>query len=622
MTESMKNRALNVFAAMGDIPDRYVAAAEEALMEAESGNRRALRPAGPFRRFLKSGWGAAVISGIVALTVLFLIIRAGQQPPVHGPNQPPLGSSIAISEEGADFTIATEEDYYPVNTNRITVVMTGVTPGKSISMTNAWYLEWLTDKGAQAVEIYYTEEAAISAKPARGEYATLKKAILINDAKGYALQPGSYRLHATVYNGEEYVSVAWCEFEVAEPEVETLIVSDHQTFRYDPRAVAVPFTVTTVPQLTYGTDQVMLTVTAEEPMVSLFEQPVYWHIQREDGYLHTSVGRWEVTDTSSEAYVKGTDPEEGAYATYTVEISLLAPEDWEPGTYRVYALTEPLGEENVYAASCTFTILGEEETVYPVIEEEISENPIWNIAAMEAYPRAAEQPYTISVPDLPYSTNTIPVTVTAKEPGVSLPTFRNWKIVKLMGTSDPYQATWYYAENPSEPTTVLGYSVCQENLTLYGWNNGIYRIYALNESNEYIDYCDFAYYSDSTPLPFELSWITKDKFTTSRDTHLQVWFQGKKRGERLICSPQWSIYRYESSKEKTLIGTSAVTEFQGLEVGPEEYAVEAMELSIYHATGGQTATLPEGMYELVYHYKTESGDVFDYSLVFSVYDGN
>ena len=224
MTESTKRRALNAFAAMRTLPDAYILSAEEALYEAEAGIYRPAKPMGPVRRFLNSGWGAAVISGIVALTVLLLIIRAGQKPPVHGPNQPPLGSSITISEEGADFTIATEENCYLSNTNRITVVMTGVTPGKAISMTNAWYLEWLTDKGAKAVEIYYTEEAIESAKPARGQYATIHKILHINDAKGYALQPGTYRLHATVYNGEEYVSVAWCESEVAEPEVETTIV--------------------------------------------------------------------------------------------------------------------------------------------------------------------------------------------------------------------------------------------------------------------------------------------------------------------------------------------------------------------------------------------------------------
>lgn len=218
MTESTKRRALNAYAAMGTLPDAYILSAEEALYEAEAGIYRPAKPMGPVRRFLNSGLGAAVISGIVALTVLLLIIHAGQQPPVHGPNQPPLGSSITISEEGADFTIATEEDCYLPNTNRITVIMTGVTPGKAISMTNGWYLEWLTDEGAETVGIYYTEEATISAKPARGQYATLQKTILIDDAKGYALRPGTYRLHATVYNGEEYVSVAWCEFEVRVPE--------------------------------------------------------------------------------------------------------------------------------------------------------------------------------------------------------------------------------------------------------------------------------------------------------------------------------------------------------------------------------------------------------------------
>ena len=364
---NLKNRALGAFAAMGSIPDRFVAAAEDVLFESEAGLSRPPRLTSPLRRFLRGGWIAAVISGIVALTVLFLIIRMGQNPLVNGPDQPPSGSSIPFCEEEADFSIATEEDYYLSNTNRITVVMTGVTPGKAISMTNAWYLEWLTDKGAKAVEIYYTDEAIESVQPEKHQYATISKTIYINDDKGYALQPGSYRLHATVHDGKKYVSVAYCEFEVAEPEVETTIVCDDAVFNYDPRAVVIPFTVTTVPQLTYGTDQITLTVTADEPMVSLFEQPRYWHIQKSNGSSPTAAPAWYVSATSEERfalkYHNGEALENGGYARFTETITLSDLDQWEPGTYLVYALTAPLQENNKFAAYCTFTILEEGETV-------------------------------------------------------------------------------------------------------------------------------------------------------------------------------------------------------------------------------------------------------------------
>ena len=136
MTERTNTRALNAFAAMSRIPDDYVLAAERMLQEAEAGISRPQKPMGGFRRFLNSGWGAAVISGIVALAVLAFIIHAGVNPPAtYEPPVKPAGSTIEMSTEGVNYTIATELEHYPKGATDITAVLTGKAKGESISDT-------------------------------------------------------------------------------------------------------------------------------------------------------------------------------------------------------------------------------------------------------------------------------------------------------------------------------------------------------------------------------------------------------------------------------------------------------------------------------------------------------
>ena len=243
------------------------------------------------------------------------------------------------------------------------------------------------------------------------------------------------------------------------------------------------------------------------------------------------------------------------------------------------------------------------------------------------YPPAQEQPYTIYVPDVSYSNHRIPVTVTAKEKGQSLDApFRNWKIVKLMGTSDPHQADWYYSAEevgavlPSEEND--GYAVYQEELTVYAWNRGVYRIYALNENGEYVDYCDFAFFADN-PLPFELYWVSNGRVPTSRNTHLEVLFQSKYRGQTVDCEIQWSIYRIENDPEtKILIGTSESMRLYIPSTDPDEFVTKTVLLSIEQATGGSAVTLPsyDVVYELDLHYKTDSGEIYDFPIIFAVHD--
>ena len=218
MTESKETRALNAFAAMSRIPDDYVLAAEQMLQEAEAGIARPQKPEGRFRRFLNSGWGAAMISGIVALAVLAFIIHAGVNPPAtYEPPVKPAGSTIEMSTEGVNFTISTEQKQYPEGKGCITVIMTGKVKGEIISTPGGWHLERLTPEGAKAEEISYTEEMTFSAKPEKDEYATLEKT-LYGTYTGGGFPAGTYRLHATKYDGEKYVSVAYCTFTVGEAE--------------------------------------------------------------------------------------------------------------------------------------------------------------------------------------------------------------------------------------------------------------------------------------------------------------------------------------------------------------------------------------------------------------------
>ena len=464
MTESKETRALNAFAAMSRIPDDYVLAAEQMLQEAEAGISRPQKPEGRFRRFLNSGWGAAMISGIVALAVLVFIIRAGKEPPTYDPPKQPAGSTIEMSAEGVNYTLSTELENYPEGTERITAVMTGKTKGETVYQAAGWHLERLTSDGAEPVGSFHTDDY-VWHEPDADQYARTTKLIYIEEP----LSPGTYRLHATKYDGEKYVSVAWCEFTVGETEGETRPVLD--------------------------------------------------------------------------------------------------------------------------------------------------------------YPPAEEQPYTIYVPDVSYSNGCIPVTVTAKEKGQSLEaSFRNWKIVKLMGTSDPYQADWYYSAEevgavlPSEENH--GYAVYREELTVYAWNKGVYRIYALNERGEYVDYCDFAFFADN-PLPFELYWVSNGRVPNSRDTHLEVLFQSKYRGQTVDCEIQWSIYRIESDlKTLTLIGTSESSRLYIPSTDPDEFVTKSVLLSIEQATGGSAVTLPsyDVLYELVLHYETDSGEIYDYPISFAVHD--
>ena len=585
-----QERALNAFAAMDALPESMVLEAEKALMAAEGGVIAPVKkPKGGFARFMSSGWTAAVLSGIVALAVLILVLRAGREPTAYPPPVQPAGSSITMSDHGADFTISMELEDYPDGTNRLTVVMTAKSPGKRISSRGGWYLERITEEGAEPETIYYTEEVTISAKPARGEYATLTKTLLGTNTGG-GFPAGTYRLHATEYDGEKYVSVAYCTFTIGDPDDiapqppkgSTIEMSDTEA----------PFTLATE-QTVYeaGTTCIVAVMTAKQKGEADFPYS-RWHLERVTEEGCESI----FTVGSPDAYVEsGIDP--SGYATRKERV-FMTDETLTAGLYCLHAV-KGSGEDYVSVAFCYFTV----EEPRPTLD----------------YPPAEEQTYTVTTPEtLEYGAQGLSITVKAAEPGVDLMPHRKYSIVKLAGPTNGESADWLQTlegvlVRPDESNG--GYAVFEDTLTLLNpeeWLPGLYRLYALNYNEEYIDYCDFAIKGEGNR-----SWdlvMTATTLTTA-DTRLPLQFFSYVKGQPLHRGDAWSIYRIEDGLRILMGGEATEIGLEGRPVVPDEFAVENVNLSISYATGGKHKTLPAGSYELVFE---AGGATSSVSLYFEV----
>ena len=389
-----QERALNAFAAMESLPDSMLLEAENALIAAEGSVIAPVKkPKGGFARFMRSGWTAAAISCIVALGVLIFIVRAGREAPTYQPPVKPAGSTIEMSDRGVNFTISTEVENYPDGTNRITVIMTGKVKGKPIATIGGWHLERLTDDGAEVEAVSYTEVVTISAKPGRDEYATISKTLYGTNTGG-GFPAGTYRLHATKYDGEKYVSVAYCTFTIGNPEGETRPVLDY------PPAGEQAYTVTTPDSIEHGATGLPITVKAAEPGVDLMPHRKY-SIVKLSGPANGGEADWL---QSLEAVLVRPDEAHGGYAVYDDMLTLLSPEDWLPGLYRLYALNHN-GE---YVDYCDFTIR----------------------------PNQADLPYAVSLTRTMYAEGftTLSVTLKAYEAGVGIGGGNQWELYRVEGS--------------------------------------------------------------------------------------------------------------------------------------------------------------------------------------------
>ena len=376
-----QERALNAFAALESLPDSMLLEAEQALIAAEGGVIAPVKkpkPKGGFARFMSSGWTAAVLSGIVALAVLILVLRAGKEPTVYPPPVQPAGSTIEMSDHGVNFTIATELENYPDGTDLIKVVMTGKVKGEPFSGFNGWHLERIAEEGCEFIPISYGFLGLDSIKPDRNEYATDIHRIHIY---GTTLKAGSYRLHATEYDGEKPVSVAWCEFTVGNPNGNT---ETPPTVEYPP-ADERPYTVTTPDSIGYGTAELSVTVKTTATDVDLVFHRNY-RIVKLIGPANGPGADW-VPDL--EAVRESPGCEHGGYAVFEDYLTLPTPEDWLPGLYRLYALND--GGE--YIDYCDFLITGDHGRAFEMFLNETAITTLHTALSAKIIPHEKGVPF-------------------------------------------------------------------------------------------------------------------------------------------------------------------------------------------------------------------------------------
>ena len=378
-----QERALNAFAALESLPDGMLLEAEQALIAAEGGVIAPVKkPKGGFARFMSSGWTAAVLSGIVALAVLILVLRAGKEPTVYPPTvyPPPVqpaGSTIEMSDHGVNFTIATELENYPDGTDLIKVVMTGKVKGEPFSGFNGWHLERIAEEGCEFIPISYGF-LLDSVKPDPNEYATMIVRIHIY---GTTLKAGSYRLHATEYDGEKPVSVAWCTFTVGNPDGNT---ETPPTMEYPP-ADERPYTVTTPDSIGYGTAELPVTVKTTATDVDLVFHRNY-RIVKLIGPANGPGADW-VPDL--EAVRESPGDGHGGYAVFEDYLTLPTPEDWLPGLYRLYALNDG----GAYIDYCDFLITGDHGRAFEMFLNETAITTLHTALSAKIIPHEKGVPF-------------------------------------------------------------------------------------------------------------------------------------------------------------------------------------------------------------------------------------
>ncbi len=480
-------------------------AGKRAARRAARQARRAAREENAFARFAGSGFGAVAISLVVAFALLAGVIHAGNRPPtgnpagtdtpsnglhtenLQNPSDILLEGRVPFAPEAADYTISTDR-LISSDATVITVTMTANRAGIPLSAPDAWRLENLTDPNWGGSVSF--DELDWEMPVPEGD----DPPVLTHDENlsvfGWRLSSGVYRLHAAEYNGEEYQSVAFCEFAV------TNEANEYKTWTEADFADAVyaknDYTISTDAQISYGTGEIRVTFRSLEESDSL-GGPTACYLVKLDGTAGAGAC-FPIYDGLEFAVEPDRAAGESGPLSFSQDYQIVNPAAATPGRYRIYNVDH----HGVVRATCEFEIVGNTTIAWPGEDQDSTSTGNYTIQTQYAL--------------YPIGTKTIVVTAKGKNPGEVIPGYHSWYIEDLDDPDATIVAYWTAEAIEMQPVGPEEYSTWSKSLHIEGGlPEGRYRVHHREYDPQMGGYVTVATYD------FRVAGVTETGVTKSGD---------------------------------------------------------------------------------------------------------
>ncbi len=527
------DRGLAIFAALGELDDALVAEAEvdaeprdvsqTPLLFSidEPDTARPRRPAHSRRR----RWGtvAASLAGVLVIVGIIALLgnAGGLLPGWFGPGNEPsdtvtpslekdaldilLPGKVPFAAEAGSFTISVAP-MIAGDANGLSVTMQSRAQGAPLSSAD-WRLENLTDPTWDGDVAYDLSAWELKTD---GDYTRYVEQLSFTQPPS----PGIYRLHAMANQNGELRSVAYCEFAV-DDEKGTYKTWTEADFA-DASVLDATYTISTDATVPYGSSDIRITATAKNGGHSI-TGPATFRLVKLDGEPAGAgacfVGKEGLNFVSNlDAY-----PNSDAVATAEQVCRIINPAACTPGRYRIYNVAD---DGTVYA-TCEFEIVGD-PLGWP------GEGGGVGDGETHPFPEAEEKPFNITASiGYYYDGQSGYLSITYKGIAEGEPILHpclKYHIVKIEGVENP--ADWMILSTSEAVEMVMpteengNYAVFTKSHTIQNAEAmlpGVYRVYAMNYENEYIDYYDVVLGAeDIYPEAEEKPYTIKAEIATSK----------------------------------------------------------------------------------------------------------
>ncbi len=603
------SRGLALFAALGDLDPTLVAEAEVDTAQApvaaavapgvsksvpESAHlfnmdeldRRKPRGKSHTRRRMWGTVAASLAAVLVLAGVIALIGMGGGLLPwsSHEPGGNPadtagptytalnilLPGKVPFAAEAGDFTISVDP-MIAEDANGLSVTMQAGALGAPLSNAGGWRLENLTDPDWNGDVVY--ELIAWSLDGTEGTYTQRVESLSLTEP----LIPGIYRLHAMATQNGKSQSIAYCEFAVDDEKgtYKTWTEADLA----DVPVLDATYTISTDATVPYGLSEIRITATAKNGGHTIMG-PATFRLVKLDGEPAGAGACFVGKEGLNFVATIDANPNSNAVASAEQTCQIVNPAACTPGRYRIYNVAD---DGTVYA-TCEFEIVGD-PLGWP------GESGGAHDGETHPFPEAEEKPFTITA-SIGYfddgQSGYLSITYKgAKQGEPILHPSLNYRVVKIEGVENP--ADWVIISTSEAIEMVMPteennkYAVFTKSHAIQNAEAmlpGVYRVYALNYEEEFIDYYDVVLGAeDPFPEAEEKPYTIKAEIATSKYApdrmYLYITYTATEKG--VVINPNLTgivihkIYGEADEQDPYIDGNE-----YGLEVAeprPDEYCV-------------------------------------------------